>query len=144
MNSKALVVSLQDVLAVVILVSMMLFWMMVLRSPAKSTAYTIENRVRYLDDADNLMGFLRTPTASGKMIDLIQREDNEAVATELDKMVQGVFGPACWQLKVDGKMFEEIKCKKLSKEELLDSSVLVPFSEDRSMNISLVIPGYRE
>lgn len=142
-NKKAFIISFYDILAIIILIIVMIFWMMVLRPPARSESYDVQNQIQYLDDDDNLITILKTPLENGTVLEYIkQNKDSKVLEDSIDKIIQETFGPACWELFVDEKSFLKVKCKNILDNELMDSEVTVPYDESKIMKIKLIVPGY--
>ena len=115
--------SFYDILAILILIILMVFWMMVLRPPIKDESYEIENKIQFLDDDDNLITMLRTPVNDYTLLDVIRENKfnkNDLELIELiNEIIEPVFGPACWELFVDDESHTKVKCKTILNEELM-------------------------
>lgn len=147
-KKKAQVISLYDILAILILVVMMIFWMMVLKPPIKQNSIEIREKIHFLDDDDNLMTFLKTPVEDYTLFELIidekEKNDNEQIINELNYLTSQVFGPVCWELIINDESYAKTKCNKLLNEELMRSSILLPYNQDEVIKIELIVPGYLE
>lgn len=144
LNKRAVViVSFYDILAMLLFVIIMLFWMMVL-SPPQRQAIEIRDQIHYFDDEDMLIAILKMPVLNKTVLDFIYEENVEIVFDAINRSLVPVFGPVCFQLKVDDKKFTDLKCKQILKEELLMSEIYVPKDKEEMMKIELVVPGYAE
>ena len=145
LNNKGFIISFYDILAIIILIIVMVFWMMVLRPPARSESYDVQNQIQYLDDNDNLVAILKTPLEQGTVLESIkQNKDSELVKQNIDLIIQETFGPACWELFIDKESYIKVKCKKVLDNELMNAEVIVPYDESKIMKIKLIVAGYVE
>jgi len=111
-------------------------------SPPKRQAVEIREQIHYFDDEDMLMAILKTPIGENTVLDHIFLEDYETVNRMINESLYPVFGPACFELIVNGAKFTELHCKKILTEELLKSEIYVPKDKEGSILIKLNVPGY--
>ncbi|MBT4858257.1 hypothetical protein HON49_03720 [archaeon] len=141
MKKRGQVISFYDIMGLLIFALVMLFWIMVL-SPPKRQAVEIREQIHYFDDEDMLMAILKTPIGENTVLDHIFLEDYETVNRMINESLYPVFGPACFELIVNGAKFTELHCKKILTEELLKSEIYVPKDKEGSILIKLNVPGY--
>ena len=88
------------------------------------------------------MAILKTPIGENTVLDHIFLEDYETVNRMINESLYPVFGPACFELIINGAKFTELHCKKILTEELLKSEIYVPKDKEGSILIKLNVPGY--
>lgn len=135
--------SFYDILALLIFVVMMLFWMMVLAPPERKSV-EIREQIHFFDHEDMLIAILKMPYRDRTVLEHIYEENKDLVNEAVKRALEPVFGPVCFHLNIDDEKFTETNCKEILKQELMKAEVYVPKDKQASVKIELIVPGYAE
>lgn len=144
MNKKGIVViSFYDIIAILIFIIGMIFWLMIL-SPPQRDSVQIREQIHFFDSQDNLAAILDMPIEGKTVLDYIYDGNQEIVMQGIEDSLNPVFGPVCYQMTLDDEIFVSKKCKEVLREELMVAELFVPQNKDEKMKIQLSVPGYAD
>lgn len=129
-----------DLVAMILLILIVPFWIMVLKSPGHRSA-EITEEITYIEDDLILINILKTKHENKLILDYVIEKD-ETIKGTIQQILEKSYGKVCFELKLNNEVFIKEKCNIFQKEDVLRSSVLVPY--ETPIKVELTLPGYRE